>query len=101
MESTRTNWHDWMRDVKKIDPSDAKTISLIWEVIGIAMYDAGQEASPTLSTATNRQLLQEVLLRCPHLDLHRRNGGMDYLRDCTESVVLGHCFLGLIGPEGE
>lgn len=63
--------------------------------------EKNKEASPTLSTATNRELLQEVLLRCPHLDLKRGKGGMDYLRDCTESVVLGHGFLGLIGPEGE
>lgn len=45
------NWHDWMRDVKKIDKNDKETIALIWEVVSLATIDAEEKL-----TSTNKDL---------------------------------------------
>lgn len=29
-----TDWHNWMRDTMQIEPSDSKSIALVWAVIG-------------------------------------------------------------------
>jgi hypothetical protein len=29
----KTDWHNWMRDTQKIDPSDTASIALVWKVV--------------------------------------------------------------------
>lgn len=32
-ENGKTDWHNWMRDTMKIDPSDKRTIEIVWACI--------------------------------------------------------------------
>ena len=41
-----TDWHNWMRDTMKIDPSDSKSIALVWAVISRMKLDAELAAIP-------------------------------------------------------
>ena len=41
-----TDWHNWMRDTMKIDPSDSKSIALVWAVISRMKLDAELAARP-------------------------------------------------------
>lgn len=41
----KTNWHDWMRDVKKIDPNDKKSIELVWAVVGVCCVDFSEQCN--------------------------------------------------------
>jgi hypothetical protein len=77
----------------------------------------GSVMPPTLSTATNRQLVDELCKRAPHLhinvEMNGNNCGDDYLQHIDNEegyigeVSLGHLFLdgpwqySIIGPEGE
>ena len=48
----KTNWHDWMRDTKKISPNDKETISLVWEVVAIATINAEEKYTSHNSDST-------------------------------------------------
>lgn len=41
----KTNWHDWMRDVKQIDPKDSKSIELVWAVVARCCLDFAEECN--------------------------------------------------------
>ena len=48
-----TDWHNWMRDTMHIDPSDSKTIALVWAVIGRCKTEpkpSSIEPAPDLSS---------------------------------------------------
>jgi hypothetical protein len=42
----KTDWHNWMRDTMKIDPSDKRTIEIVWACIARCKMDLDKESEP-------------------------------------------------------
>ena len=50
-----TDWHNWMRDTMKIDPSDKRTIEIVWSCIVRCQSDFEKKFCSECAKNTERQ----------------------------------------------